>query len=67
MPSKTLPLISQQGETDRNKVVNRTQQPNPDVKCDVTAVYSDGQTRLELHVTDWDQAPSLPVEITISW
>ena len=34
-------------------------------KANVTAIYGDGISRVELHITDWDEAAAIPQQIGV--
>lgn len=64
---RTLSLVSLQGEPDRVKATRSlSDAEKANAKADVTAVYGDGVSRVELHITDWDEAAAVPAEITIT-
>ncbi len=65
MNTRTLSLIATQGDPDPTAPTAANGGVRPD-RCDVTAIYTDGAgTRLELHITDWDEAQAIPQTVTV--
>ena len=65
MVRRTLSLITVQGERDRNVVAQHQRMDNP--PCSITLVYSDGENRLEVAITDWAEVGDFPAQVTVEF
>lgn len=63
---RILELATVQGESNRETAVRwLPEHEKPTAKANVIAIYSDGETRLELHISDWTEAAAIPQRITV--
>lgn len=65
MNTRTLTLVAMQGDPDPTAATAANNGVRPD-RSDVTVIYTDGAgTRLELHITGWDEAQAIPQTVTV--